>query len=265
MRFSIDGRNGGKKGSERSRGAAPAAARIAVVAGAALVVGLAGTVMAQNRGGQNRGAQTRPAQPPAAQPQDRATAYAELMRDVASFEKYNTRMQQFVKTQQEDIASLTQQVTDLDMTAAEMGPLLQKMYDSLVEFVAGDLPFLRDERQQRMDRLSDLMSQEGAIAEKYRRLLEAYQVELEYGRTMSAYKGTLDDGRDADFLHLGRVSLMYRTTDGTESGYWDAQKAAWVADSRYARVINEALGIAQERTAPDLITVPVPVAKETRL
>jgi hypothetical protein len=187
------------------------------------------------------------------------------MKDVASLQRYNERMQGFVQTQEEDIAALMQQVAGLDTTAAEMGPLLQKMYDSLSEFVAADLPFLPDERRERMDRLSDLMSQEGALAEKYRRLIEAYQVELEYGRTMSAYKGTLDDGRDADFLHLGRVSLMYRTTDGTESGYWDAQQGAWVPDARYARVINEALNIALERTAPDVTIVPVPAAKETRL
>jgi hypothetical protein len=197
--------------------------------------------------------------------QDKATEYAKLMQDAATFERYNTNMQRLVQAQQQDIASLTQQVEDLDATAAEVGPLLQKMYDSLAEFVAKDLPFLPDERQQRMDRLKDLMAEDGSFSEKYRRLLEAYQIELEYGRTMSAYKGTLDDGRDAEFLHVGRVSLMYRTMDGSESGYWDAQKGAWVADARYARVINEALNVAQERTAPDLVTVPVPAAKETRL
>lgn len=261
MRFSFDGGKGGRRACVGA-----AAIGVAVVVGAALAVGLGGAVEAQNRGAQ-RGAQTRqpPAPAPAAQPTDKATEYASLMRDIASLQQYNDRMQRFVQTQQEDIASLMQEVTGLDTTAAEMGPLLQKMYDSLTEFVAADLPFLPDERRERMDRLADLMSQEGALAEKYRRLIEAYQVELDYGRTMSAYKGTLDDGRDAEFLHLGRVSLMYRTTDGTESGYWDAQKGAWVPDARYARVINEALNIALERTAPDVITVPVPAAKETRL
>jgi hypothetical protein len=261
MRILIDGGRGG-----RSSLTGGAAGRIAVVAGAAaLVVGLAGTVSAQNRGAQSRSAQPPAAAAGQAAQQDKATQYAELMKDIGTFDGYNARMQQFVQTQQEDIASLTQQVADLDTTAAEVAPLLQKMYDSLAEFVATDLPFLPDERRERMDKLKDLMAQEGAVAEKYRRLIEAYQVELEYGRTMGSYKGTLDDGREADFLRLGRVSLMYRTTDGAESGYWDAQKGTWVADAHYARVINDALGIAQERTAPDLVTVPVPAAKETRL
>jgi hypothetical protein len=268
MRFSNDGRKRGR-GAYVARGAA---ARLAIVAGAALVVGLSGTVTAQNRGAQNRGAQQRSAQQsraapqaPAVSPEQRATEYAQLMQEIGSLQTYNTRMQQFLQTQQDEIASLGQQVGGLDTTAAEIAPLLQKMYDSLAQFVENDLPFLPDERRERMARLKDLMAQEGGASEKYRRLIEAYQVELEYGRTMSAYKGTLDDGRDADFLHLGRVSLMYRTTDGTESGYWDAQKGAYVADAHYARVIDEALGVAQERTAPDIIIVPVPAAKETRL
>ena len=63
------------------------------------------------------------------------------------------------------------------------------------------------------------------ISEKYRLILEAYQIELEYGRTLSAYEGRLGTGADArtvEFAQLGRVSLMYRTLDGSETGYWDA-------------------------------------------
>ncbi len=55
-------------------------------------------------------------------------------------------------------------------------------------------------------------------AERYRRLLEAYQIELDYGRTMISYKGKLEDGREADFVRVGRVSLLYRTADGEEVG-----------------------------------------------
>ncbi|HEU4617014.1 MAG TPA: DUF3450 domain-containing protein [Gammaproteobacteria bacterium] len=266
MHSSIDG---ARKGGASSRRAATAAVRVLC---AALLVGLAGNVAAQNRGAQNRGArpaQNRPA--PAAQapeapaPVDKATQYAKLMQESAGIERYNARMQQFLQSQQQDIASLTDQVAGLDDAAAQVAPLLQKMYDSLEQFVSADLPFLAEERRARLDKLKDLMEQDGGLSEKYRRLVEAYQIELEYGRTMSTYKGTLEDGRDAEFLHLGRVSLMYRTTDGSEVGYWDAQKGAWVADAHDASVIEDAFDIAQEKTAPDIVTVPVPAAKETRL
>jgi len=81
---------------------------------------------------------------------------------------------------------------------------------------------------------------------------------------MSAYKGALTDGREAELVRLGRVSLLYRTADGAESGYWDNESKAWVEDSDSAAAIEEALRIAKEETAADLIRVPVPAPKGGR-
>jgi hypothetical protein len=135
------------------------------------------------------------------------------------------------------------------------------MFDDLEKFVAADVPFLPEERQMRIERLRDLMGNpEATSSEKFRRLLEAYQIEMEYGRTMDSYMQEID-GKPADLVRLGRVSLMYRTQDGTKTGYWDNQKKAWVEDLDAARAINEALRIAKGAGAPDLITVPVPAAQ----
>ena len=57
---------------------------------------------------------------------------------------------------------------------------------------------------------------------------------------------------------------MYRTVDGDETGYWDNQQKMWVADPDYARAIEEALSIAKQEGAPDLITVPVPAPQGGR-
>ena len=81
---------------------------------------------------------------------------------------------------------------------------------------------------------------------------------------MSAYKDKLADGREAEFVRLGRVSLYYRTADAAESGYWDNQQKMWVADRNSARLIEQALAIAKEQKAPDLIVVPVPAPCLTR-
>jgi Protein of unknown function (DUF3450) len=102
-------------------------------------------------------------------------------------------------------------------------------------------------------------------AERYRRLLEAYQIELEYGRTMVSYKGKLEDGREADFVRVGRVTLLYRTADGEESGYWDAEQKKWVVANEYNKAVESALLIATKESAPDLIMVPVPAPQEVPL
>jgi hypothetical protein len=56
---------------------------------------------------------------------------------------------------------------------------------------------------------------------------------------------------------------MYRTTDGEETAYWDADAGAWVVDGDYSRAVQEALEMAGEAIAPDLVTLPVPAARET--
>ena len=87
---------------------------------------------------------------------------------------------------------------------------------------------------------------------------------MEYGRTMSSYKQTLTDGREAEMVRLGRVSLMYRTVEDGETGYWDNESKAFVADPDLAGEIENALAIAKEERAADLIIVPVPAPQGGR-
>jgi septal ring factor EnvC (AmiA/AmiB activator) len=191
--------------------------------------------------------------------QDAGTRYAQMLSNADITTRYDAAIQQQIASQQTEIAALEKQIAEMDATAAEFQPMLQKMFDDLVAFVEADVPFLAKERAARIDRLRDLMSHlETPPGEKYRRILEAYTIEMEYGRTLDSYREMLSDGREADFVRLGRVSLMYRTVDGTESGYWDNQRKTWVPAPEYTRAIEEALKIAKQEGAPDLITVPVP-------
>lgn len=197
--------------------------------------------------------------------QDSGNRYAQLRAEADIITRANAHTELLLQSQQMEIASLEEQIAALDAVALDVAPLLQRMFDGLEQFVMSDIPFFRNERTERIARLRDLMNQVDAPpAEKYRRLMEAYQIELEYGRTMDAYKETLSDGRDAEFVRLGRVSLMYRTVAGDETGYWDKDQKAWVVDDDYDRVIERALRIAKEEEAPDLITVPIPAAQEGR-
>ena len=197
--------------------------------------------------------------------QDASTRYAQVLAAADTVARYNVTVEQHLRAQELEIQSLQAQIAGLDATAADVQPMLQKMYDDLDAFVKGDVPFFAAERQARLDRLRDLMLQVDANpGEKYRRLIEAYTIEMEYGRTMDSYKAPLTDGREADFIRLGRVSLMYRTVDGAESGYWDNMAKAWVPAPDYSSEIEEALKIAKQEGAPDLITVPVPAPQGGR-
>jgi seryl-tRNA synthetase len=186
--------------------------------------------------------------------------YARSLAQAEITARYNVQIEQQLRSQQEEIASLEAQIAGLDATAVDVQPLLQRMFDELVAFVGNDVPFFKEERDQRIQRLRDLMGQvDASPSEKFRRLIEAYQIEMEYGRTMSSYKQTLADGREAEMVRLGRVALMYRTVESEETGYWDNARKEWVADPDSAALIEEALSIAK-----DLIVVPVPAPQGGR-
>jgi hypothetical protein len=188
--------------------------------------------------------------------------------DAESLERYNDQLNEQVVSQQEEIASIESQLLEIETTNREVQPLMQQMVDTLQQFVALDVPFLLDERTERVAGLKSMMARaDVTISEKYRRILEAYQIELDYGRSLDAYEGRLGTGADArtvEFARLGRISLMYRTLDGSETGYWDANQKTWVVDASYAEAVEEALRVARQDGAPELLTVPVPAPQEVR-
>jgi uncharacterized protein YigA (DUF484 family) len=203
--------------------------------------------------------------------QDVGERYAKLYADTESFARYNDTLTKQIASQQQRLADVESQSAALDATAANLAPLLSRMHGDLEKFVAQDLPFLdpigdsADSRKDRMQRLKDMMSDAGLnSAEKYRRLLEAYQIEIEYGRSVAAYPGQLDDGRKAEFVRVGRVALLYRTEDGQEAGYWDHAQKTWVVDNDYRDTVAQALRVAKKEVAPDVMFVPVPPAQEAR-
>jgi hypothetical protein len=200
--------------------------------------------------------------------QDAASRYAQAVADAESLERYNAQLSEQVESQEEEIASIERQLLDIETTNREVQPLMQQMVDTLDRFVELDVPFLLEERRNRVQNLKDMMARADiTISEKYRLILEAYQIELDYGQTVEAYEGRLGMGADArtvEFVKLGRVSLMYQTLDGEETGYWDAQQQTWVVDNSYAEAVETALRVARREGSPDLLTVPVPAPQEVR-
>src|SRR4029077_12581388 len=121
-----------------------------------------------------------------------AGRYAQAMADADSLERYNKQLNEQVKSQEAEMASIEPQLLEIETTNREVQPLMQAVVDTLEQFVKLDVPFLLDERTARVQRLKDMLARaDVTISEKYRNILEAYQIELEYGRTLDAYQGRL--------------------------------------------------------------------------
>jgi len=119
-----------------------------------------------------------------------------------------------------------------------------------------------EERTNRVAQLKEMMGRaDVSTSEKYRRIVEAYQIEMEFGRTIESYQGKVDE-KTVDFLRAGRVSLMYQTLDGKETGYWDKTAKKWVKDDDYTDAVRAGLKVAKKQAAPDFISVAINAPKE---
>ena len=187
--------------------------------------------------------------------------YRAALARAESLEIYNEQLKRLVASQEKEITSITKQTEQIESIETGALPFMIKMTESLKDLVDADVPFLRDERLERADALSSLIDRADVSAgEKYRRIMEAYIVEAEYGSTIEAYRGELvvdNEVRSVDFLRFGRVGLFYQTLDGKESGRWNSKIGAWelLSDS-YRRSIQKGLRIARKQAPPALLNLP---------
>ena len=191
--------------------------------------------------------------------------YQALSRELDGLTVYNDQMQRLVDSQQEEKLLIAQQIKDIDFTRQQIVPLMLRMISQLDTFISSDRPFLLPERSRRVQQLTDLMDRSDiTLAEKYRRIIEAYQIELDYSRTLEAYQEEIPvDGvlRTVDVLRVGRTGLYYQTLDRQGAAYWDNRQKAWVAtDGAHRRTIQRGLGIASQQLAPELLELPVAAA-----
>jgi len=195
--------------------------------------------------------------------------YRQAMAQVSDLDAYNAQLEQLVATQRAELADYERQFDDIEVTKRRILPLIVRQIEVLEEFVALDMPFLERERALRIDELRKLMRRpEVPTSEKYRRVSEAYQIELDYGHTIEAYEAELnDDGeapRTVNFLRFGRLGLYYMTLDGLEIGYYDNVGDRWEKLSGdYLQPLERAIRIARKQLPPDLVRLPVP-APEVR-
>lgn len=190
------------------------------------------------------------------------TEYRSALQQAEALKAYNAQLQELTSAQQKELASLQSQLDGIERTQEAVTPLMGQMVDVLGEFIAADLPFLPQERADRLATLQELLPRaDVSLAEKYRRILEAYQIESDYGRTLEAWRGELPgDGqpRSVEFLRLGRAMFYYQTLDAHESGWWNPQSRQWEAlDAGARRPITRAIAIARQQQAPTFLELPI--------
>lgn len=193
----------------------------------------------------------------AEQRNDLSDKYRSTLRESEGLKLYIQQLAAQLKSQEDEMEAIRGETREIERTSIEILPLMTNMLASLEQFVDLDIPFLLDDRKARIAKLKEMMPRaDVTVSEKYRRIVEAYQLEMEYGRTIEAYRADLN-GKTVDFLRVGRIGLAYQTPDGKETGYWDADKKSWVVDNHYTDGVREGLKVAKKQTSPDLLVVPI--------
>jgi hypothetical protein len=188
--------------------------------------------------------------------------YRGVSKEIEGLEVYINQLNKQLAAQESEKTDIENSIRQVTLIERQITPLMLRMIDAIDRFVAADVPFQQQERLTRIANLKDLMGRSDVtVAEKYRNVMDAYQKEMSYGRTIKTYRDTLSlDGieREVDFLRVGRISLMFLSLDGESLGIWDQQSKTWQPlEGDYKGKLIGALRIAREQAAPSLIKIPV--------
>ncbi len=197
----------------------------------------------------------------AQQTQDLISEFRNVVSQTEQLKIYNDQLERVVMDQRAETVSINEQLVGLEDTNRGVVPLMLEMIDTLDQIVEADMPFRLEDRRNRVIDLRDMMDQaDVTTSEKYRRIMEAYQGELEYGRTTAAYSEALPTtGQTVEFLRIGRTLLIYQTSDQEITGWFNpATREYEELPAKYRLEVKEGLAIARNEKAPSLIVLPVP-------
>ncbi len=175
---------------------------------------------------------------------------------------YNDHVQLMVDDQNANIKSLEKQIAGIDKTKQGVVPLMYKMIDTLEKFVELDVPVNIELRKERIEGLRDVMTNSNvSVSEQFRLVLEAYEIEANYGTIFGVYQSEIDLGGQkltADFLHMGRVSFVAQSLDMKKSWVWNNESRAWEElGDEYSKAITDGIRMARKQLPLDLTKLPV--------
>jgi len=188
--------------------------------------------------------------------------YRSLKADRKYLKKVKGRTERMLRAREKQIAETLRMINEAALIREELQSYLETVVSQLEGWIKKDVPFLLEERTDRLGSIKEMLDrQDTPLAEKYRRVMEALQIETEYGRTVEVYQKTIElEGKPrlVDILRVGRLSLFCRTPDSKLAGSFDQRNQKWVVlPSKYRSEINKAADIAGRQRTIELTKLPI--------
>ena len=197
--------------------------------------------------------------------QEKPQVIAEIKQTQAELEWFTFQQEKYsnyVATIEKNIAEMERQQQELDNIANTIDPLLQATVQRITAFVEKDIPFLPEERKNRITNIKKALSDPHTTqAEQLRRVLETLDVETGYGSDLEITdEEVVLNNRPihATALRAGRLGYYCITPDNKEIGIWSIADQQFVSvDGEEAKAILHLLSLGKRKQIIEVTPVPV--------
>ncbi len=190
--------------------------------------------------------------------------YRAVNKEIDGLKVYNRLMTAQTNGQNATLEDISISMDQVDVINRQIFPLMERMIDGLEQSIALDIPFLMEERTDRVATLKETMERSDvSVAEKFRKVMEAYQIENDYGSSNDYYTQSLEIGgsvREYNMLRIGRIGLYFQSDDTSVTGWWNAELGAFEElGNEHRNEVRTGIRVARQLIAPELVLLPVPV------
>lgn len=202
------------------------------------------------------------------QKQKRLLEYRSLLKQVDGLKAYNEQLGKQVEAQRDLIVRFDKSIGDVALIERQIAPLVDKMAGALEDFVSIDLPFRTQERDQRIGLLKEGMGKSDTnVAEKFRQVMEVYQIENEYARNIDTYNQIINVGGadvEVDVLVIGRIAMVAQTKDASTTYSYNRASGEWdeIAAGDYRNSVRQGIKMASKQAPISVLKLPIALTGE---
>ena len=189
--------------------------------------------------------------------------YKTVSKQIEGLRVYNAQMRKQIERQEERLKEIDKTMKEAQIMQRQTPPFTRRMLAGIEKSIELDMPFHLAERKERIAFAKAAIDNPTvSSAEGLRQVLETFNVEMEYGRKLDNYKDTINiegQPREVNVLRVGRLSLVYQSSDESLTGAWDNKKQEWVAlDNSYRNPTKKGLRIANRLATVSMLELPIP-------
>ena len=189
--------------------------------------------------------------------------YRAVNKEIDGLKVYNRLMTAQTNGQNATLEDISISMDQVDVINRQIFPLMERMIDGIEQSIALDIPFLMQERTDRVASLKETMERSDvSVAEKFRKVMEAYQIENDYGSSNEYYTQSLEIGgqvREYNMLRIGRIGLYFQSDDTSVTGWWNAELGEYEElGNEHRNEVRKGIRVARQLIAPELVLLPVP-------